>query len=251
MSYLKQLQNARFMQEQQQEGGDAGTKAPDKKPDPAPTAFTQAQVTEIATKAAADAVAANNLERDKKEAGLKQTKEDMHEQLKKIRQQEQDTLDSISMKDGNVAEVKKEIEARIKAEYAQKLTESKNQIETFEKEKHTKTIESFADELNELANIKQAFRKGRKLEILAEHDIKIDSETGNITIDGRNQQEFVNDWLENGQNVNDLVLAPQSNGGGAQGGKGNAGAVGHAVQLEKLGGGARFSAAAKMQNENK
>lgn len=215
-----------------------------------PAPITQEAMQAAIKKAVDTAVAANNTQRDAGEAGLKKNKEALYTEKKALEKQLKDNEDAIRMKAGDVAEVTKEIEARVKGEYAENLSEAQKQIEIFKTEKHNNTIEAFIDGIVDTCNIKPAFRNARKLEIL--HGCKIETdESGNITIDGRNQQEFVTDWLENGQNVNDYVLAPVSNGGGANGATGIAGAAGHAETLSNLSGGSMFAAASEMVHNKK
>lgn len=261
MSYLRFLQNSRLMNEAGQgEGGapastvtpssisstSAQSHTPAAPASPAP--ITQ-EAMQAAIKTAVDtALLANNAKRDEAEIGLKKNKEVLLTEKKALEKRLKDNADAIRMKAGDVGEVTREIEARVKGEYSEKLSDAEKQIEIFKTEKHNNTIEAFVDGIVDSCNIKPAFRNARKLEIL--HGNKIDTdESGNITIDGRNQQEFVKDWLENGQNVNDYVLAPTSNGGGANGAKGNAGATGHAETLSTLQGAALMAAASKMVHE--
>lgn len=247
MGYLRLLQLSRLMDEANDgTGGDAGggappaAKPPEEKPPAAPTADVQAMIDAAVSKA----VTANNATRDEKEAGLKKNKEELHGELKELQKKTKEKEDAIRMKEGNVEEVTAEINARVEGEYKEKLAEQSTAIENYKNEAHTKDVEAFVNEIVNQSNIKPAFKRARKLEIMADSKFGTD-ESGNMTIDGRNQQEFVKNWQENGQNVNDYVLAPQSNGGGAQGGKNDAGASGHAQVLESTTGNL-FTAATKL-----
>jgi len=250
MNYLKFLHDARILQSPEDggEGGDGGggAKAPEPKTPVAAPGITQEQLDAAVSKAVSD----NNNLRDAKEAGLKKNKEELHTEKKALQQQLKDNENAIRMRDGNVGEVTTEIDNRLKGEYKEKFAEQQKEIENYKTAAHNKSIEAFVNELVIESNIKPALQRARKLEILADGKIETD-ESGNMTIDGRNPKEFVSNWLENGQNVNDYVLAPSSSGGGAKGGKTGAGATGHVQILSSLEGADLFAAASKLVHDNK
>ena len=251
MNYLRFLQDTRKMNEAGSEVGDAGggpENPPAKKAAPAPAAGITPEIQAMIDAAVGKAVSANDARRDTAEAGLKKNKEELHAEKKALQQQLKDNENRIRMKEGNVEDVTKEIKAQLTTEYAEKFADHEKQIANFQTEKHNNTIEAFVDDIVDQSNIKPAFKRARKLEIMADSKIVTD-ESGKLTIDGRNPKEFVSNWLENGQHVNDYVLAPTSNGGGAKGAKGNAGAGTHAQALEKHRGGNLFAVAAELVNK--
>ena len=245
MHYLRFLQDSRKMNAASNEGGSEGAPpaTPPAKADPPPAGISPEQMQAAIDKA----VASNNATRDQQEAGLKKNKEDLHAEKKLLEQQMKDNADALRMQSGDVKSVTAEISTRLTGEFQEKFAEQQKEIAKFKTEKHNNTIEAFVNEIVELSNIKPAFRNGRKLEIMAGHEIKQD-ESGNLTIDGRNPKEFVSNWLETSKHVNDLVLAPASNGGGAAGAKIIAGATGHGIALGEAKGNI-FTAAADLVNK--
>ena len=232
-------------------GADAGggenppaAKTPIVKVDTTPAGFSQADL----DAAVAKAVAANNTSRDEHEKGLKETKDSLLEQNKKHKEKIRDNELKQRMIDGDVEKVTKEIEARIKKENLEKLGEQQTEIENLKKASHNKSIESFVSEINDGCNIMSELREARALQILKNSEFTTD-ENGNTLIDGKNQQEFISDWLENGQNVDTWRSAKPSSGGGAKGGKSPAGTLNTAETLSKLSGGEMFAAASEMMNK--
>ena len=216
-----------YMNEAGNEGSDGGGGTPPPAKTPENTGPTADQIQAQIDKAVADAVAANNAERDKSEKALKENKDSILEQLKQNKEKQRDLELKQRMIDGDVEKVTKEIEARIKKENAEKMSEYEKQIETLTTSSHNKNIESVVDAINDGCNIKSDLRNARKLEILHSSEITTD-ENGNILIDGKNQDEFISDWLENGQNVDTWKAAKPSSGGGSKGGKSQGGALNNA-----------------------
>ena len=250
MGYLKFLQDARLMNEAA-EGGEAGGGAtppakPAEKPPEPPKAITQADI----DAAVAKALATNNADRDVQEKALKDNKDSILDQLKKKKEETRDLELKQRMMDGDVETVTKEIEARIKKEYAEKLTESSNQVAKLEKANHNKTIEGAIDALNDVLEIRPSMKNARKLEILNTADVTT-AENGDVLLDGMTPAEYGAKWLESGDTVNDWIAAKPSNGGGARGGKSPGAQSGHGVALSQFSGPDLMAEGARLQKLHK
>lgn len=168
-------------------------------------------------KAVADAIAANNTKRDAQEQGLKQNRDSLLAQGRELKdklQANEDELTNQRLNETNVAEIRSEIETKLREEYDTQLSEQKNALDNLQKTMDTKTINSALDaQLNDL-KVKSTLRNALKAELLTENKISLID--GEVMIQDQDVASFMTTWSKSDKSK-DFILAEPSSGGGSSG----------------------------------
>ena len=168
-------------------------------------------------KAVADAIAANNTKRDAQEQGLKQNRDSLLAQGRELKdklQANEDELTNRRLNETNVAEIRSEIETKLREEYDTQLSEQKNALDNLQKTMGTKTINSALDaQLNDL-KVKSTLRNALKAELLTENKISLID--GEVMIQDQDVASFMTTWSKSDKSK-DFILAEPSSGGGSSG----------------------------------
>jgi len=168
-------------------------------------------------KAVADAIAANNTKRDEQEQGLKQNRDSLLAQGRELKdklQANEDELTNQRLNETNVAEIRSEIETKLRGEYDTQLSDQKIALDNLQKTMDNKTINSALDaHLNDL-KVKSTLRNALKAVILAENKISLTD--GNVMIGDQDASSYMTAWSKSDKSK-DFILAEPSTGGGSNG----------------------------------
>ena len=213
MNYLRFLQDRRLMQEAQggDESGGAGGDAP-------PT-FSRADLDAAILKAqketTATLTASINAQRDESEAGLLKNRDTLKQEKLDLQKKMQENQDAQRMQDGDVAAVTAEIEARIKAEYKEKLAEATGNVDklqgTIDNNKINGALDAYMNDLK----VKSTLREALKAQLLSENEVKL-GESGGVMVGDLDVKSFMTNWAKTDVSK-DFILANGNSGGGGGG----------------------------------
>jgi hypothetical protein len=216
MNYLRFLQDSRKMQQNNDDGGEGGGAGGDKDK---PVTFSQEQLdAAIATavkKGVADATTAIHTARDASEAGLKKNRDTLKQEKLDLQAKLQENSDSQRMQDGDVKAVTAEIEARVKAEYKEKLAEATGNVDklqgTIDNNKINGALDAYMNDLK----VKSTLREALKAQLLSENEVKL-GESGGVMVGDLDVKSFMANWAKT-EVSKDFILANSNSGGGGGG----------------------------------
>lgn len=232
-----------------EEGGQGGNAGGGN--DNPPETFTKDQLDAAISKAVADAITKNNSERDEKEKGLKDNRDDILREKKKAEEKLQELKDKARLADGDLKGLTEEITKRVEAQFKDKLKEAKDQLENLQNSVDNNNIHSALDAQLEGLKVKSVLRRSLKNDILAENEITKSEESGLHLINGEPIESFFKAWSET-EDAKHYILADGNSGGGGPGNTNTCGGKQMTVaDLENYEGSSTFAAARKIKNQNK